>query len=358
VWDPTSPSKEFPFLDRAVPVADRNGIRLVLTLYPSSAAAPDPQAFCDWAGTVARRYRSIKTFIIGNEVNTARFWSPQHANGDADAGARSYYAVLTRCYDELKGLDAGITVVGLGLSPRAVDGNSTAPLAFLRALGRIYRADTQRSDPETGTPIMDELAVHPYPNPNANPQPGPDKGYEQADFFGVSQLDRVEQAVYDAFNGTAQPTTVSAPASSLRTTASPAKLLKLKIAEYAYQVKILQDYAGLYTGAETSPTVDEQTQAAFLAAAISKYLACRGSIVSEVLLFHLIDEKDLARFQSGLERVDGSHRPAFDAVRQAIAGGCTGNQSSWQPRQALSPPATSGTTNAKPAKPKRPRHHR
>ena len=57
---------------------------------------------------------------------------------------------------------------------------------------------------------MDQLAVHPYPNPNASPPPAPDNaGYQNPGFYGIPQLDRVRQAVYDAFNGTNQPTTVN-----------------------------------------------------------------------------------------------------------------------------------------------------
>jgi hypothetical protein len=217
-WNAGDPTKEFAFLDRSVPVAASYGIKIVLTVYQDGAQTPDPGAFCQWVGTVARRYPSIKTFIIGNEVNASRFWAPQHTAADPNAGAASYYAVLTRCYGTLKGVDEGITVVGFGLAPRSVDSSSTPPLAFLRTVGKIYRADTARSNPSTGSPIMDELAVHPYANPNVDPPQSPDKGYENTDFYGVSQLDRVEQAAYDAFNGTAQPTTVSMPPASLRTT--------------------------------------------------------------------------------------------------------------------------------------------
>ena len=36
-------------------------------------------------------------FIVGNEVNATRFWSPQHTGDNADAGPASYYAVLAAC---------------------------------------------------------------------------------------------------------------------------------------------------------------------------------------------------------------------------------------------------------------------
>ena len=42
------------------------------------------------------------------------------------------------------------------------------------------------------------------------------------------------------------------------------------------------------------------------------------------MVFHMIDEVDLDRFQSGVLRVDGSQRPSFGSVAAAIAaaGGC------------------------------------
>ena len=41
--------------------------------------------------------------------------------------------------------------------------------------------------------------------------------------------------------------------------------------------------------------------------------------MTDVLFLHLIDETDLAGFQSGFVRADGTRRPSYDAVREAIA---------------------------------------
>ncbi len=48
------------------------------------------------------------------------------------------------------------------------------------------------------------------------------------------------------------------------------------------------------------------------------------------MVFHLIDEPDLHRLQTGLLRIDGSKRPSFGAMRTAIAAAsaCT-RQVSW-----------------------------
>ena len=47
-------------------------------------------------------------FIIGNEVNATRFWSPQHTADDPDAGPRSYEKVLAACYSRLKAVSSEI----------------------------------------------------------------------------------------------------------------------------------------------------------------------------------------------------------------------------------------------------------
>jgi hypothetical protein len=50
-------------------------------------------------------------------------------------------------------------------------------------------------------------------------------------------------------------------------------------------------------------------------------------------IFHLTDELDLDRWQSGLERADGSHRPSYTSVKQTIAqthGACQGLPVSWR----------------------------
>jgi hypothetical protein len=329
-WDPASPERELSFLDRAVPAAQKAGVELILTVFPAKASnTGDPAGFCGWLKGVAARYPSLHRFVIGNEVNATRFWSPQHTAADQDAGPRSYYATLTRCYDALKSVNPSIQVIGMGLAPRSVDANSTKPLAFVRALGAIYKKDTARG----ATPIMDAVAVHPYPNPNVNPPPAPDNAkYEDADFYGIPQLDRVKQAVWDAFHGTAQKTTLEG--------------LPIVIDEVGYQ----SDTTGKtgYTGAESSPVVSESNQAAYYARVVGLY-ACDPS-VSDVLLFHLIDESQrnpdsaVGGWQSGLEYPDGSHKPSFQSVQDAIGLGCQGAAVNWKPSGAASGGGTQSST--------------
>ena len=309
------------FLDRAVPVAHAAGVDVILSLFPADAHAPDPTAFCQWVGNIATRYPTVTKLIVGNEVNATRFWSPQHTASDPNAGPDTYEATLARCYDVVKAVNPAIEVIGMGLAPRSVSASSTKPLDFIRLVGAAYRASGRT------TPIMDALAVHPYPNPNASPPPAPDRaGYEDPGFFGLPQLDRVKQAVWDAFNGTAQPTTVNG--------------LPLFLDEVGYQSN--ENGNPQYTGSESSPSVSEQQQAAYYARIVQ--LASCDPSVAAVLFFHLIDEQNLnvtptsGGWQSGLEYPDGTPKPSYNAVSQAITAGCTGAKVSWTPGRS------SGTT--------------
>jgi hypothetical protein len=59
--------------------------------------------------------------------------------------------------------------------------------------------------------------------------------------------------------------------------------------------------------------------------------------------FLLEDEPDLAHWQSGLERVDGSHRPSYDSVKQTIAqtgGNCLGKSVVWRHATGVILPTT------------------
>jgi hypothetical protein len=155
---------------------------------------------------------------------------------------------------------------------------------------------------------MDELAFHPYPQPQQGP-PSVRYGWPTA---GLSNLDRIKQAVWDAFNGTAQQT-FAEPGNRV---ANP---LRFDLDEVGWQVAPLPALASMYTGVETPGTklISEDDQAAYYRDTVT--LAECDPSVRMLSFFHLLDETDLARWQSGIERADGSHRPSYDAVKQVIA---------------------------------------
>jgi hypothetical protein len=340
-FDPANPTAidELPFLERAAPKAQAAGVRILLSLYSMKSSVHDPVAFCTWAQTVAQTVSQwgIHDYIVWNEPNTRLYWSPQKSSSGKDVAGPQYEALLATCYDALHGADPLANVIAMGLSPRASTSDSSEPLVFLRDVGTAYRASGRT------TPIMDELSVHPYPNPSS-PTDGPGVGYPNPDRFGVPNLDRVKQAVYDAFNGTAQPTTLNG--------------LTFVIDEIGWQTVTS---GSQYVNAENVRVISEQTQADYLKLLVTKYFACDPTVVG-VQLFLLADEKyrngrdETGKYigggwQSGLMTAGGdgvsTAKRAYSQLAPLFAAGrdaCAGAMISWTPGKV-----------AKPVKPKRPK---
>jgi hypothetical protein len=324
-FDPSEPRiiQEKAFLDRSISRAAAAGIDVVFSVYPHlpRALASDTDArvaaFGSYLALLARTYPEVRKFIVLNEPNEGYFVAPQF-RGRRNVSAAIAYRALAAGYDRLKTVDPAITVIGLGLSP---DGNgitSTAPVRFIKALGDAYRASGRRK------PIMDELAFHVHPRDSRTFGP---KTHFQWPNVGPADLNRLKQAVWDAFHGTAQPT--FAEAGGGVSGRAQVRALRFELAEVAIQVRILPSLASEYTYSENVPVADEARQANAYPSLL-RYFAC-DSAVADVLLFLLVDQQDLRRYQSGLLRIDDSRRPSFDSVRKAIPqlGDC-GARRTWR----------------------------
>src|SRR5205085_2966154 len=290
----------------------------VLTVYAARPRmftdSPTAEAqFASFLERLALAYPEVKDFVVGNEPNQPRFWQPQFNADGTEAAAGAYEELLARCYDVLKSVDPSIRVIGLGLSergndsPKAPSNASTSPVRFIQAVGAAYYASGRER------PIMDALAYHPYPASSTDPI---SKGLPWPD-AGVANLDRIKQAVWDAFHGTAQPTFENG--------------LGLVVSEIGWQVGVVAPSASAYYGHENVATTNEATQAAIYGELVRR-LSCDPD-VTDLLFLHLVDESDLAGFQSGLERADGSRRPSYDAVKQAVAetqGRCLAKPTIWR----------------------------
>src|SRR5687767_6416315 len=213
-WDPARPLaiREKPFLDRSIPWATAQGVHLSFGIHIGKARAITSSRraidhFVEWLQLVARTYPQVTEFVVGNEPNLTRFWQPQFDRRGRGASGIAFAGFLARSYDALKEVNPEITVVGVGLSPRGNDmpraksNISTSPVKFIRDLGIGYRR--LRRD----KPIMDVFGFHPYP---ARDRDSLAKGYRWPN-AGVANLDRIKQALWDAFNGTAQPIVAEGP---------------------------------------------------------------------------------------------------------------------------------------------------
>jgi hypothetical protein len=343
-WDAAHPTEiqEQAFLDRSLPVAAAAGVQIVFSvqpLHPTDVTSTPGGAreFADYVALLARTYPQVKQFIVGNEPNQPRFWRPQFSSSGRGVAAAAYEQLLALSYDALKTVDPSIDVVGFGLSPRGNDDPrarsnvSTSPVRFIHDLGAAYRASGRTR------PIMDELAFHPYPNPSSADDPLM-KGYQWPN-AGVPNFARIKQAVWDAFHGTGQPTFAEG---SQLLGAAGATPLTLVLDETGWQARVPASARSAYTGRESSKTVDEATQARIYGDLV-RFVECDPAVTA-LNLFHLVDESDLERFQSGLIRADGSHRPSYDAVKDAIAetaGLCSGKPTAWRHSAAVTGAAAS-----------------
>jgi hypothetical protein len=373
-WDPANPAviAEKPFLDRAIPEATKRGIRVSLGVHIGKARAITRSStaideFTEFLKLLARTYPEVTEIVVGNEPNLTRFWQPQFDRSGKGVSGAAFAGLLARSYDALKEANPNITVVGIGLSPRGNDmpkaksNISTSPVKFIRDLGRGYRAMARAK------PIMDVFGFHPYPGRDRDSLA---KGYRWPN-AGVANLDRIKQAIWDAFDGTGQPTFAEGPAIRLEEpppgdvpdippplpvppvppgtpvdpvppdpgppSEPPAEEppgpppLTFKLDEVGWQVAVRRDARSAYYGRESIKPTDERTQAKIYRDLVQQ-LSCDPS-VRQVLFFGLIDEPNLDRWQAGLIRADRSRRPSYGTVQGALAEtaeGCMGAQAVWR----------------------------
>jgi hypothetical protein len=336
LWDANQPTTidGQAELDAWVPVAAIHGVRVVFAVSPShptditasqtTASKARVAQFTAFLQRLVNTYPTVTDYVIGNEPNQPRFWQPQFNSKGAALSGAAYEQLLAASYDALKAANPAINVIGIGLSPRGNDNPfaksnvSISPVRFIHDVGVAYRASRRNK------PLMDELGFHPYPNQNNDP---PLKGYPWPK-AGFPNLDRIKQAAWDAFNGTSQPVFGE------RGKPTPAHALKLDLDETGWQVAIPASLQSFYTGKESVTPIDEATQAQYYSDII-RFVSCDPD-VRALSFFHLVDEQDLDRWQSGLMRRDDSKRPSYSAVKNAIA--------QTQGRCALPPPGWSHIT--------------
>ncbi|HVM68941.1 MAG TPA: hypothetical protein VM204_03795 [Gaiellaceae bacterium] len=317
-WTPGSSAiTDQGFLDRAVPAAAAAGITPIFAIYPYppsqiEAGNASPAAFAAWTRALAERYPQVRTYIVGNEPNLNTFWRPQGDGAGTILSGASFGPFLAGAYDALKAVSSGITVLGVGSSPRGdrapAAAGKTSPVHFLHSLGQWYRSSNRP------TRLMDGFSFHPYPNPSDFTVPlSFAYGWPNA---SVQELPRIKQALWDAFNGTPQPTTLQG--------------LKLYLDEVGWQVST--EGNGAYTGSENVKVTSEENQAAIYDQLI-RFVVCDAD-VAQLNFFGYWDERDRGGWQSALRRADGSARASNASVAAAIAatgGTCQGTLRSWTP---------------------------
>ncbi len=305
IWDPsqTQPtSNEVTVLSNVAQAAELDGMQAFVSVYNfGSKTTPlseeDQRNFASYAAGIASQVPELRNFIIGNEPNLNRFWLPQFNPDGTDAAAPAYLSLLFRTYQALKNVDSDVRVFGGAISPRGIDRPGTgrdthSPTAFIQDLGTAYRASGI-----TG-PVMDALAIHPYPENSTIP---PTFAHPISTPIGVADYTKLVGLLTTAFDGTGQP----------------GSTLPILYAEYGIETQIPSAKASLYTGSEpkTIKPVPETTQAAFYKQALAMSF-CQPNVMG-VFVFHAIDEPALDRFQSGLYYADDTPKTSLTTVRSS-----------------------------------------
>jgi hypothetical protein len=257
----------------------------------------DRRQFAQYAASLAQSLPYVRDFIVGNEPNLNMFWMPQFDTRGRDVAAPAYEALLARTYDALKAVSPQIDVIGGAVSPRGLDrANSIrqthSPTAFLRDLGLAYRKSRRSA------PIMDTLVIHPYGETSRTP---PTTLHPKSTSISIADYPKLVALLRQAFRGTAQR----------------GATLPILYGEYGVQTRIPADKLGAYTnfaGPAAADVVPEALQGAYYKRAMQ--LAYCQPTVTGLLFFHVSDEQDLSRWQSGLFYADDTPKSDLDLVKR------------------------------------------
>jgi len=277
----------------------------------------DQADFAAYAASVVKAFPELKVVIIGNEPNLNRYWLPQFADDGTDAAALAYESLLARAYDAVKAVSSDVTVLGGAVSPRGGDvaggiRPTHSPTVFIQDLGTAYRA-SGRTDP-----IMDGFAFHPYED-NSSIAPV-DGVHPNSTTISLADYDKLVALLGEAFGDYELP---------------------IWYDEFGVESQIPPAKQALYTATEPATTkpVPEATQAAYYRQAV-QMVFCQPN-VRGLFLFHTVDEKDLAGWQSGVYYVDETPKTslkatklALDQSRRGVVAHCDGLELPVKPKLA------------------------
>jgi hypothetical protein len=304
-WEPgrTAPDPaELTILRNVARATARQNMELLITAYaPRPRFAPvtdeEQQNYAVFMAALARELPTVRNFAVWNEPNLNGFWLYQFDESAQDIAARDYTALLARTYDALKEVSPKIEVYGGNLAPRGFDDAESprpthSPTTFIRDMGTAYRESGRTK------PIMDVLALHPYQTRSSIPPGQPHTGTS----LGFGDYDKLVALLDQAFDGTAQP----------------GSDLPIAYTEFGVQSQIPESAQAPYTNLQSPlarDAVSEETQARYYREAL-ELAACQPTVIA-VFFFHLFDEADLNRWQSGPYYADTRPKSSLPAIREA-----------------------------------------
>jgi len=304
-WTPgqTEPDPgELQLLRNVANASDSHRLQLLITVYaprpryaPMTAAQQD--VFAGFMASLARDLPTVDGFAVWNEPNLNTFWLYQYDAAGKDIAAPAYTSLLARTSDALKAVSPTIKVYGGNLGPRGFEDADSprpthSPTQFIRDMGAAHRASGRTK------PIMDVFALHPYQTRAAIPPGQPHTGTS----LGFGDYDKLVALLGAAFDGTAQP----------------GSKLPIPSTEFGVQSLIPESELGSYTTVDSplgKDAVPEKTQAEYYERAF-ELAACQPNVIA-VYIFHLFDEADLNRWQSGPYYADAKPKTSLAAIASA-----------------------------------------
>ncbi len=296
VWTPpleSPPVAELDALRRAAEAAADANVRPIVAVYQFSSATPltaeARTQFASYAASIPRAIPAVRDVIVGNEPNLNLFWQPQFTPDGADAAASAYLALLAETYDALKAVDEDVNVIGGALAPRGQDKAGAArethsPTTFIEDLGTAYRASGRTA------PVLDMFDLHPYGTNSSEPTiPHPNTRT-----IGLADYDKLQRLLREAFGSE----------------------LPVVYGEYGIETTV-EGQEAAYTGTEPPSIrpVSPVEQARRYVAAIE--LAACQPLVRMLLFFHVTDEAQLERLQTGVYYANEVPKPARADVSTA-----------------------------------------
>jgi hypothetical protein len=332
--------------------AAKLGSRVIFAIFGPAATPPTtPElraGFCSFVVDALARATWVYDVVIWNEANSAFFWRPQKG------AAAGYVALLADCYDAVHKARRNVNVIS-STSPHE------NPAAFIRDLGAAYRASGRT------TPIFDTFGHNVYPETSIEPPTAQHPGstsLDQGDYV------RLMQVLADAFAGTGQPvpgsggeTTGSVPPGGISAAALTAQSQAVKkrtpvaalpggpvtvwYLEDGFETIVPASKRAAYNGKETNTLLLAALLYRNVASGVTRdqssqlrdalQLAYCQPAVGAFFNFQFIDEHDLAGWQSGLLWADGTRKPSYEIVKQAVTAVAAGT-----PDCSLFPAAVTG----------------
>jgi hypothetical protein len=274
-WDQVATGKnarEWRWPDSVIRGLRARGIAPVVTIWGTpgwanggrgpNVAPRSTSSLAAFARQAATRYRAqVKHWVVWNEPNQTRWLQP--------VSARTYTGLLNASYAAIKRASAGAKVAGGVTAPRGNIGGQN-PVDWIRAMRRFGAR-------------LDAYAHHPYPTQPRRETPW-SGGCTWCKTITMADLDRLILEVRRSFPGK-----------------------RIWLTEYGYQTNPPDKWLG----------VSLASQATYASAASLR--AYQAPYVDMLIHFMVRDDSNPGGWQSGLRKLSGEAKPAYNAFRLPLA---------------------------------------